>query len=133
MLNLSSSAWAQGTAVPSDTTTAPVTTGSTGVPSSAGAPAAPQPGFFGMMMPFLLMLAVVYFLMIRPQQKKMKEHQALLSGLKHGDQVVTTSGMLGKITGLSDKVATVEIADNVKVKFLKSQISQVVRDQIKEV
>lgn len=133
MLNLSSSAWAQGTAVPSDTAPAQGTTSSTGVAAAPVAGAAPQPSFFGMMMPFLIMLAVVYFLMIRPQQKKMKEHQTLMSGLKHGDQVVTTSGMLGKITGLSDKVATVEIADNVRVKFLKSQISQVVRDQIKEV
>lgn len=132
MLNLSQSAWAQGTAVPSDSvsnTTA--TTSSASAPTGTATPQ--QPSFFGMMMPFLLMLAVVYFLMIRPQQKKMKEHQNLLGGLKHGDQVVTSSGILGKIAGLSDKIATVEIADNVKVKVLKSQISQIVRDQIKEV
>ena len=78
-------------------------------------------------MPFLLMFMVVYFLMIRPQQKKMKEQQEMLTTLKHGDEVITASGMLGTITGITDKVVTLEVADDVKIKMIKSQIAQVVK------
>jgi preprotein translocase subunit YajC len=103
---------------------------------SAGSGAAPgaasQPGFASMLMPFAMMFAVVYFLMIRPQQKKLKEQQDMMAGLKQGDEVLTNSGILGKITGIADKLVTVEIADDVRVKMLKSQISQVVQGNIKE-
>ncbi|OFZ69903.1 MAG: preprotein translocase subunit YajC [Bdellovibrionales bacterium RIFOXYD1_FULL_44_7] len=83
-----------------------------------------------MLIPFLLMFAVLYFLMIRPQQKKAKEQQSMLSALKQGDEVITTSGIIGTVAGLTDKVVTLEIADNVKIKILKSQVSQVVKGQI---
>jgi len=96
----------------------------------AGAPQ--QPGLMGMLVPFLLMFAVLYFLMIRPQQKKMREQQDMLKALEHGTEVVTSSGILGKITGITDKVVTLEIADNVRIKILKSQIAQVVKGQIKD-
>ena len=72
-----------------------------------------------MLLPFAAMFAVVYFLMIRPQQKKMKEQQDMLGQLKHGDEVVTTSGILGTITGITEKVVTLEIADDVRIKILK--------------
>lgn len=112
-------------------TTAVATQATTG--ATAAQPGAPQPpGLLGMAMPLLIMFGVLYFLMIRPQQKKVKEHQKLISALAHGDDVVTTSGMLGKITGIADRVVTIEVADNVKVKFLKSQVSQVVKGSIKE-
>lgn len=91
-----------------------------------------QPGIVGMLVPFAAMFAVIYFLMIRPQQKKMKEQQEMLGALKQGDEVLTTSGMLGKITGMTEKVVTLEIADNVRVKMLKSQIAQVIQGQIKD-
>src|SRR4051794_39094722 len=95
-------AWADGPAMPAG---APGGGGTTG--------AAPQqPGLSSMMVPFLLMFGVVYFLMIRPQQKKMKEQQEMLTALKHGDEILTTSGILGKVTGIADKVVTVEIADD---------------------
>lgn len=95
--------------------------------------AAPQaPGTFQMLMPFILMFGVVYFLMIRPQQKKAKEHQNVLKGLNHGDEVVTSSGLLGKVTGITEKVITLEVADNVRVKMLKSQVSQIVHGQVKD-
>jgi preprotein translocase subunit YajC len=91
------------------------------------------PGMGAMLFPFILMFGVIYFLTIRPQQKKMKEQQAMLGGLKHGDDVITTSGILGTVTGITDKVVTVEVADNVRVKILKSQVSQVVKPgQIKD-
>lgn len=97
---------------------------------AAGAAQPQQPGFGGMIVPFVLMFGVLYFLMIRPQQKKAKEQQSMLGALKHGDEVITSSGMIGKITGITDKVVTLEIADNVRVKILKSQVSQVIKGQI---
>jgi preprotein translocase subunit YajC len=99
---------------------------------AAGALAAPAPGMASMLLPFAAMFAVVYFLMIRPQQKKMKEQQAMLGQLKQGDEVITTSGILGTVRGLTEKVVTLEIADDVKIKILKSQVSQVVKGQIKD-
>jgi preprotein translocase subunit YajC len=111
-----------GPAVPAGTTSAQM----------GGAQAAEQPGIFGMLVPFLLMFVVLYFLMIRPQQKKMKEHQQLVSELKQGDEIITNAGILGKVTGLTEKVATVEIADNVRIKILRNQISQVVKGPLKD-
>lgn len=89
----------------------------------------PQQGFIGMVVPFALMFGVIYFLMIRPQQKKMKDQQAMMAQLKQGDDILTTSGILGKVTGVTEKVVTVEIDDNVRVKMLKSQVSQVIKNQ----
>ena len=102
----------------------------TAAPAVVGAPQ--QPGLMGMLVPFGMMFLVIYFLMIRPQQKKMKEQQNMLGALKAGDQVVTTSGMWGKVAGIEDKVVMLEIADRVQVKMLKSQISQVVTETAKD-
>ncbi len=118
------SAFAEGPAVPAGTP-------GPGTPAVPGG-APQQPGIGGMLVPFLAMFAVVYFLMIRPQQKKMKEQQKMISALQHGDEVITTSGILGKITGITEKVVTLEIADNVRIKILKSQVAQVVKGQIKD-
>lgn len=96
----------------------------------AGAPQ--QPGMLGMLAPFAIMFGVVYFLMIRPQQKRLKDQQDMLTNLKNGDQILTTSGMLGKVTGIAEKVVTVEVADNVRVKMLKSQVSQVIKGPLKD-
>ena len=77
--------------------------------------------------PFLLtMVAIfgmVYFVMLRPQQKKQKEHQLLLSKLATGDEVVTTGGVLGKVTDVGDSFITLEVADGVRIKVQKFQIS----------
>lgn len=118
--------WADGTpAVPAGAPAGGVAAG--------GAPlAAQQPGMASMLVPFALMFGVVYFLMIRPQQKKLKEHQDLLSKLEHGDEIVTSAGIIGKVTGITDKVVTLEIADNVRIKVMKSQVAQVVKGQIKD-
>lgn len=108
------------------------------VPAGSGGsvPAGTQsqaPGGLGpMLVPFLAMFAVVYFLMIRPQQKKLKAQQEMLSSLKHGDDVLTASGMLGKVTQIKDNIVTLEVADNVRVKMLKSQVSQVIKGQVKD-
>ena len=101
--------------------------------TSAAAPAPSTPGLMGMALPFLIMLGIMYFLMIRPQQKKMKVHQELMSNLKTGDEVVTSSGILGTIAGMNDKVVTLEVSKNVQFKILKSQVNQVVKDQIKDI
>ena len=82
--------------------------------------------------PILAIFVLFYFLMIRPQQKKVKEQQQMLTALKQGDEVMTSSGILGKITGIAEKVVTLEIADNVKIKILKGQVAQVVKGQIKD-
>jgi preprotein translocase subunit YajC len=110
----------------------PAATATTATTAVAAAPAAPQQSLLGMAMPFVIMLAVMYFLMIRPQQKKMKEHQGMIGSLKDGDEVITSSGIIGTIQGMSEKVVTLEIAKNVHMKVLKSQVNQVVKGQIQD-
>jgi len=73
-------------------------------------------------MPFVFIFIIFYFLMIKPQKKKLQEETALLSALTKGDEIFTKSGILGTIQGLTDKVVTLEVADGVKFKILRSQI-----------
>ena len=87
--------------------------------------AAPQPGFLSTIMLFAPMLIVIYFFIIRPQNKKMKEQQELIGKIKNGDEIITNSGMFGTVSGVTDKILTVEIANNVKIKMLKSQVATV--------
>jgi preprotein translocase subunit YajC len=84
---------------------------------------AAQPGFLEMMVPFIFIFVVFYFLIIRPQGKKQKEHQSFLTALKRGDEVVTASGILGRIEGLTDHFVTLEIADGVRIKMLRNQVA----------
>jgi preprotein translocase subunit YajC len=70
----------------------------------------------------VVFVVIFYFLLIRPQQKKAKEHQALLSKLSAGDEVVTTGGILGKVTEVGESFITIEIADGVRVKVQKFQV-----------
>ena len=83
-------------------------------------------GMLGMFLPFLLIILVMYFLMIRPQQKKQKEHQRMLADLKKGDRVLTTGGMYATVFGFSDDQNKIilKVTDEVKMEFLKSAISQ---------
>jgi preprotein translocase subunit YajC len=71
----------------------------------------------------VVFIAIFYFLLIRPQQKKAKDHQAMVTKLAAGDEVVTTGGILGKIVEVSDSFVTLEIAPNVQVKVQKFQVS----------
>jgi len=80
------------------------------------------------LIPLVFMFAIFYFLLIRPQQKKAKEHRALLEALKKGDQVVTAGGMHGKVTALDDQVVTLEIAPGVNVRINKGYIASVKND-----
>jgi preprotein translocase subunit YajC len=79
-----------------------------------------------MLLPILGMLLIFYFLMIRPQQKRQKEIQKMLSGVKKGDRVLTASGFYGTVSGVKDDVLVLQIADNVKVEMVKSAVTGVV-------
>ena len=76
--------------------------------------------------PLILIFGIMYFLLIRPQQKKVKEHRAMVEALRRGDQVVTQGGVIGKVSKVKDdNEAEVEIADGIKVRVVKSTIVQV--------
>ncbi|HHT00299.1 MAG TPA: preprotein translocase subunit YajC [Thiomicrospira sp.] len=88
-----------------------------------GAAASSGSGWEGLI-PLVLLFLVFYFLLIRPQQKKVKEHKALVSALKKGDEVVTYGGLGGKVRDINDNFCDVEIADNVIVKIERQNISR---------
>ena len=80
----------------------------------------------GQFVPLILIFGIMYFLLIRPQQKKMKDLRAMVDGLRRGDQVLTAGGIIGKVTKVNeDGTLEVEIADAVKVKVMKHTITQV--------
>ena len=89
-----------------------------------GAPGGP-PAFVSFV-PLALVLVVFYFLLIRPQQQKAKEHRVLLANLKKNDEIITSGGLYGRVLALADDVVTVEIAPNVKVRISRPQIATVV-------
>ena len=75
--------------------------------------------------PIILMFGIVYLLIIRPQSQRVKRHREMVSALRRGDMVVTSGGIMGKVTKVSDDEATVEIAEGVRVRVVKSTISDV--------
>ena len=93
----------------------------TATPSGGGDISSQIIGF----LPFLAIIVLFYFLMIRPQQRRMKQHQEMVTALKRGDTVVLNSGVIGKVTKVEDAEATVEISQGVGVKVVKSMISEV--------
>jgi len=93
---------------------------------AAWAQGGPVAGPNQQLMPLLVMLAFVgifYFLLLRPQQKKLKEHQTLVSKLSAGDEVVTNGGILGRITDVGDTFVTLEVGDGMRIKVQKHQIA----------
>ena len=81
---------------------------------------------FGQLVPLILIFAIMYFLLIRPQQKKAKEHRAMVKALRRGDQVVTQGGVIGKVAKVKDEnELEVEIADGVKLRVVQSTIVKV--------
>ncbi|MDG2354480.1 MAG: preprotein translocase subunit YajC [Paracoccaceae bacterium] len=81
---------------------------------------------FGSLIPLLLIFAIMYFIIIRPQQKKAKEHKQMVIALKRGDQILTQGGIIGKVTKVKDESEIeVEIASNTKVRVMKSTIVNV--------
>jgi len=91
----------------------------------AAAGAGTAPGWV-QFLPIIGMVAIFWFLIIRPQMRRQKEHQTKISGIKKGDQIVTSSGIVGKVTRTDDEYADVEIAQGVKVKVVKSMIGDIV-------
>ncbi len=82
---------------------------------------------FAQFVPLILIFAIMWFLLIRPQQKKMKEHQAMVAALRRGDQVVTQGGLIGKVTKVKEaEEVEVEISDGVRVRVVKHTIAQVI-------
>ena len=91
-------------------------------PSPGGPPGA-KPHFIEQAMPFVFIFLLFYLLLIRPATKRHKKHQDFITQLKKGDQVVTASGLFGRVNDLTPTVVTLEIANNTRVKILRSQIS----------
>lgn len=94
------------------------------VAADGGAQAAPNPMMT--ILPFILIFAVMYFLMIRPQQKRQKEHQAMISAIKKGDRIQTSGGILGTVTGEDKGELTIEIAPQVRIKVGRGFVARVV-------
>ena len=92
------------------------------------AAAAPSSGtsFFIKTIPLVLVFVIFWFLLIRPQQKRMKEHQAQIAAVKKGDRVVTGGGLIGKITKVTDSEVEVELAQGIRVSAVKSTLTQVI-------
>jgi len=84
-----------------------------------------QSAGFGAFVPLIIMFVIFYFLLIRPQQKKTKQHKELLGALKKGDRVVSSGGLHGMVTGLTEDVITIEIAPKVRVKVSRGSVSAV--------
>ena len=81
---------------------------------------------FVQFVPLILIFVIMYFLMIRPQQKKVAQHKAMVQGVRRGDQIITGGGIVGKVTKvIDDNTVEVEIADGVKVKLMKSTVTTV--------
>lgn len=86
--------------------------------------AGPESGLLGML-PLVLMFVVLYFVMIRPQMKRQKEHKAMIEAVQKGDEVVTAGGLIGKIAKLGDNFIHLEVANGVEVQLQRSAITQV--------
>ena len=78
-----------------------------------------------LIVPTVLIIGIMYFLMIRPQQRRLKEHQAMIAAIRRGDTVVTSGGIIGKVTKADDNELQVEIADGVRIKVVRGTVSEV--------
>ena len=87
---------------------------------------ADAPGLLGSFLPLIIIFALFYFLFIRPQMKRAKDHRKMVSELAAGDEVVTAGGLLGRITEVGDSFVTVEFADGIRIKLQKQSVSNVV-------
>jgi preprotein translocase subunit YajC len=87
------------------------------------------PGVFDLLnsliIPTALIIGIMYFLMIRPQQKRLKEHRDMVAGIRRGDTIVTSGGIIGKVVKVEDNELQVEIADGVKIKIVRGTVSEV--------
>lgn len=88
--------------------------------------AADAPSLLGSLLPLILIVVIFWFLLIRPQMKRNKQHRELVAGIAAGDEVVTAGGMLGKVTEVGESFVTLQLADNVTIKLQKHSVAQVV-------
>ncbi|MGO9621439.1 MAG: preprotein translocase subunit YajC [Desulfobaccales bacterium] len=91
--------------------------------AGSDAPAGAASGFTSFMLPMVFMVAIFYFLLIRPQQQKAKEHKALLANLKKGDRVITNGGIIGTIVNIDDQIVNLEVADKVRIEMGRPYIA----------
>lgn len=87
------------------------------------APAAGQGNLLSMLAPMLIVFAIFYFLMIRPQQQQQKKHKSMIDALKKGDEVITRAGIIGTIYAIADSIVTLEVENNVRFKMLRDQVA----------
>jgi preprotein translocase subunit YajC len=92
----------------------------------------PQATMFDFLIPILIIFAVFYFVVFRPQQRKMKEHKAFLDNLKPGDDVITTGGIYGKVVNIAENIIMLEIAKDVRIKVDKTAISGAATEKKKQ-
>ena len=95
---------------------------------ATGAAPGAGPNLIEQMVPFIAIFAIFYFLIIRPQAKRQKTHQNFITNMKRGDSVITTGGIFGKVEGITEKFVTLEVADGVEIRILKSQIASSVNE-----
>jgi preprotein translocase subunit YajC len=94
------------------------------IPGTGGATGG---GDWGFIITMVVIFVIFYFLLIRPQQKKQKEMKAMLDNIAYGDTIVTSGGIHGKVTGLTDAIITLEIADKVRIKVSRSAIGAILQ------
>ncbi len=90
-----------------------------------GAAAAQEPNMLEALFPFIILFVVFYFLLIRPQQKRAKEHKAMTEGLQKGEEVVTSGGLLGKVTAVDDEYVKVELNEGIEVLLQRQAVTSV--------
>jgi preprotein translocase subunit YajC len=93
--------------------------------AQGAAPAAGGGDILISLLPFVFIFIILYFLIIRPQQRRLKQHQEMITNIRRGDTVVTSGGFIGKVTKVEDAEAVVEIAEDVRVRVVKSTIAEV--------
>ena len=99
-----------------------------GAPGGAAGGAGGGMAAFQQVIPLVFMFAIFYFLLIRPQQKRAKDHKALLEAMKKGDNVITAGGVHGKVAAVENDLVSLEIANNVTIKITKSYIAAIKKD-----
>ncbi len=94
-----------------------------------GAASSGSAGGLASFIPLVLMFVIFYFLLIRPQQKKAKEHKEMVAGVKKGDRIITSGGIHGQVTAVDDSTLTVEISDKVRVKLNRANVAGMIQTQ----
>ncbi len=97
----------------------------TSVIAGTGQSAGQTPNMLSALLPFIILFAVFYFLLIRPQSRRTKEHKKLVEAVSKGDEIATNGGLMGKITAVNDQYVTMELAEGVQVKLQRQAISTV--------